>query len=223
MAQAPSTKHSLIDKANTTIVIATAAAAFIAVFSLVASKALLSQAGYQNRVINAKREANGQLDKNITASQNLVSSYQAFVGTPQNLIGGNPTGTGDKDGDNAKIVLDALPSKYDFPALASSLEKLLTSPGLKIDTITGTDDQLTQGDNAGSSSPTAVPMPFTIGVDGDYGSLQNLVNTFQQSIRPFQFETMTLSGNQNDLALNITAQTYYQPPRTFSITTKVIK
>jgi hypothetical protein len=66
-------------------------------------------------------------------------------------------------------------------------------------------------------------MPFTIGVDGNYQAIQTLVGTFEASIRPFQFETMTISGNQSDLSLNITAQTYYQPQRTFAISTEIIK
>src|SRR6266542_3157106 len=121
------TKRALISKANSTMVLATGIAAFVFVFSAVASKTLFSQAAYQNKVISQKKEALSTLKSDISAIGTLKSSYKSFVETPRNVLGGNPTGTGDQDGDNAKIVLDAMPSKYDFPALTASVEKLITA------------------------------------------------------------------------------------------------
>lgn len=223
MAQKLSVKHLLIDKANTTIVAVTAGAAFVVIFCLVASQALIGQAGYQNRIISAKRKTLSQIQADISASKDLESSYAAFVGTPQNLIGGNPGGTGNRDGDNAKIVLDALPAQYDFPALATSLEQLITSQNLTIGSIAGTDDQLAQQTNQNSASPQSVAMPFQISVQGNYQGIQSLVSTFENSIRPFEFQTMELSGSQNALTMTITAQTFYQPSKTLTITNEVIK
>jgi len=51
-----STKRTLITKANSRMVVTTAVAAFVVIFSLVAAKALLSQATYQNRVISKKKQ-----------------------------------------------------------------------------------------------------------------------------------------------------------------------
>src|SRR5574338_279847 len=109
-----STKRILIDKANSTIVLAVGIAAFLTVFSMVSSKALLSRRAYQSKVIELQEKARDQLNAN----------YQAFVDRPENIIQGSSTGKGERDGDNAKIVLDALPSVYDFPGLTSSLEKI---------------------------------------------------------------------------------------------------
>src|SRR5690348_7198228 len=119
-----SVKRIQIDKSQTTMLITAAVAGFFLAFMLVGGKALISQIQYQNTVIGKKKVAVAQLRANVQASTNLVNSYKAFVSTTQNVIGGNPQGGGAKDGDNSKIVLDALPSKYDFPALATSLEKL---------------------------------------------------------------------------------------------------
>ena len=101
-----STKRVLISKANSRMVITTAVAAFVVVFSLVASKQLLSQVSYQNRVISKKKQAVSQLKTDLSARDSLVNSYQAFVGTSQNVLGGNPNGSGEQDGDNARLVLD---------------------------------------------------------------------------------------------------------------------
>jgi hypothetical protein len=225
MAQKTSlTKRLQIDKNNNLIVIATAVAAFITVFSLVASKALLSQSGYQNRIIAAKNTAVTQLTTDITAVDKLNSSYQAFVDLTPNILGGNPTGNGPVDGDNAKLVLDALPASYDFPALVTSLGKILSTEGVTITSISGTDEQLAEGTSASSATPTVVPMPFSIGLSGSYPSLQATIAQLEASIRPMQLQTFDLSANGGgDMTMTITAQTFFQPGKTFQITSKVVK
>lgn len=217
------TKRALIDKANTTTVIAAAVASFLVVFSLVASRALFSQAMYQNRVITAKKATLKQLDANLAARDDLVSSYEAFVSTSQNIIGGNPSGTGDRDGDNAKIILDALPSKYDFPALASSLEKLATSQGLQIDGIVGTDDEVAQSGEQNAAAPAPVPMDFQLGVKGAYQQVQSLTEVFEKSIRPIQVQKLTLNSSEGNVNASITAQTFYQPEKKLELRKKVVK
>ncbi|MGH7241249.1 MAG: type 4a pilus biogenesis protein PilO, partial [Candidatus Saccharimonadales bacterium] len=139
-------------------------------------------------------------------------------------LDGDPNGVGQQDGNNAKIVLDALPSNYDFPALTTSLEQLVTGTnGLKINSITGTDDEVAQSANSTSSTPTAVPMPFTLTVEGSYQAIQDFTSKLEHSIRPFQVQTSTISGDQSDLTLNITAQTFYQPAKKLTIGSKVVK
>jgi len=217
------TKRALIDKANTTTVIAAAVAAFLVVFSVVASRALFSQAMYQNRVITAKKDTLHQLDENLAARDDLVKSYEAFVSTSQNVIGGNPAGTGDRDGDNAKIVLDALPSKYDFPALASSLEKLATNQGLQIEGIIGTDDEVAQSGGQSAAAPQPVPMDFQLTVKGAYQQVQGLTEVFEKSIRPIQMQKLTINSSEGNVTAGITAQTYYQPEKKLELRKKVVK
>lgn len=217
------TKRSMITKANSTMVVSTSVAAFVVVFSLVASKTLMSQASYQNRVISGKKTALTQLKTDLNARDSLVASYKAFVGSSQNIIGGNPTGTGDNDGDNSKIVLDALPSSYDFPALAASLEKIVTAQNLQIVSISGTDQEVAQQANQTSPTPTPVAMPFELQVNGSYQSVQDLIDLFNNSIRPFQIQTVQLSGNDSTMTATITAQTFFQPAKSLNIRTEVVK
>lgn len=223
MKERINTKRVLIDKTNSTIVVVTAVAAFIVVFSLIASKMLVSQSMYQNRVISAKKTALAQLKTDFQSTTALTTAYEAFVGTPQNVLGGNPSGTGSQDGDNAKIVLDALPSQYDFPALLTSLGKLASSQNVQIQSITGTDNEIAQSGNQTSATPVPVAMPFQISVSGNYQSIQNVISVFGNSVRPFQIQTMQLSGNQNSMSMTITAQTYYQPGKQFNITKETVR
>lgn len=216
-------KRALIDKANSSIVIITSVAAFIFVFSLVATKTLISQAAYQNRVIDAKKSALTQLKTDISAVNSLKSSYAAFNSTPQNVIGGNSTGTGAKDGTNSQLILDALPSSYDFPALATSLEKIVSSQQVTLGSISGTDNEATDAKDNSSTAPTPVAMPFEVSVTGNYTAIQSLIGQFESSIRPFQIQTIAFSGSQTNLTADITAQTFYQPAIVFNLGSKVVK
>src|SRR5690606_27650185 len=107
------------------MVIIIAVAAFITVFSLVSVRALLIKRSFQSRVVAEKEATLKTLKDNNAAAAELTNSFKAFNSTPDNLLGGTPGGTGDRDGDNAKLVLDALPGRYDFPALISSIEKMI--------------------------------------------------------------------------------------------------
>lgn len=218
-----SIKYIAINKANTQMVIAVSIASFITVFSLVAAHSLWGQKSYQSRVTTAETQANTQLKANIQSVNALVSSYQGFVNTPNNVLGGSSTGSGSIDGDNATIVLDALPSKYDFPALIASLEKLLKAQNFNVTAISGTDDEVAQSASA-SSTPQPIAMSFSFTVsNANYTSVQALIATLEKSIRPIQIDTMTLSGGANDMQLTINAHTYYQPEKDLKVTTKVVK
>ncbi|HSX35887.1 MAG TPA: hypothetical protein VLH84_03050 [Patescibacteria group bacterium] len=217
------TKRTLISKANQNIVIATTIAGFVLVFSLVAGKALVSQMSYQNRVLGFKKTALSQLKDDLAARDSLQSSYDDFVAQDPNFLGGDPAGVTPRDGNNAALILDALPSTYDFPALTTSLENLIISQNLQIVGISGTDDEVAQGANQTSPTPEATPMPFEIQVTGSYQSVQSLVNVFVTSIRPFQLQTVKLSGDEGSMTADITAQTFYQPGKVLNIKDEVVK
>lgn len=219
-----STKRLAISKTNAQLVVIISASAFVTIFCLVAAKAVWSQTRYQARVTSQSQKAHAQLQKNLTNFSSLSTSYNAFQSTGTNIIGGNPSGTGPNDGSNAKIILDALPSTYDFPALASSLEKVLSADGFPGASISGTDDQLAQQTNISSPNPQPVAMPFTISINNAaYNSIQQLVANLNASIRPIQIDTMSLSGSSSSMTLSLTAHSYYQPGKTVNITKQVVK
>lgn len=219
-----SSKRVLIDKANVTVVVAVSIAAFVTIFSLIATKALLSQRSYQSRVIEKREKARDQLVANIKAADTLTSSYQQFVSSTENVIGGSSTGTGERDGDNARIVLDALPSKYDFPALTTSLEKLVKGQNLSLTEITGTDDEAAQQSAASTASPQPVEMPFKVTVKGNYDNVQKFIGVLEHSIRPFNINQLEFKAGQGgDLTLNVDAKTYYQPEKSFEFKSEVVR
>lgn len=219
-----STKRLAISKTNAQMVAIVGVAAFLTVFSLVAAKAVFSQTRYQARVTTAKEKAHKQLQENIETYGKLADTYNSFDSEKINAIGGSRSGKGDNDGPNSKIILDALPPTYDFPALTSSIEKVLVDNGLKVSSITGTDDQLNQQGNTASPNPQSVEIPFTFTVsNANYGSVGRLLTKLQQSIRPIQIDTLDLSGAANDMTMTVSAHTYYQPAKDVSITKEVVK
>lgn len=219
----PSAKHLLINKANTTMLVTVAVGAFVAVFSLVGSKALLNQQSYQSRVIAKKTDAKEQLDKNVRAVEELLVTYEKFASSPVNVLGGDPSGAEELDGDNTKIILDALPSKYDFPALTTSLEKILIDRGLVIQGIEGLDDEIAQQEIESTATPESVEMPFTITAKGNYLTVQEAIDALHRSIRPFNIGILILEGSDGDLQLTVTGTTYYQPERGLTIEKKVVR
>lgn len=238
-----STKRLLIDRANSTIVIVVAVAAAVTMFSLVSSRALLSKRSYQSRVISTQEQARDQLEANIEAVDILAVSYGEFVDRPENIIGGNSRGDGERDGDNAKIILDALPSRYDFPALAASLEKILLDRNYQINAITGTDqppgqdtdtevsadvpvDEGMDTDHATPLPASAVPMPFELTAEGSYTAMIDLLNVFQRSIRPLAVKQLTLAAGRGEGAqvqLTINGESYFQPEKTLEIRYEVVQ
>lgn len=218
-----STKRLQIDKANARIVAVIAAAVFVTIFAIVGSKALLDQRAYQSRVIAEKEIAKAQLKENLEALDSLKQSYERFVTTSENVIGGNPEGEGDRDGDNAKIILDALPSKYDYPALTSSLEKILNDNNFRIDSISGTDDEIAQSEQESTPDPQPIEMPFEVTVTSEYTKLHSLMQLLEISIRPMHISSLTFSGDDEATQLVIEAHTYYQPAKSLDITTKVVQ
>lgn len=219
-----SNKHIAINKTNAQTVAIVGVASFVTVFCLIAASAVWSQNQYQARVTTAKTAALQQLQKNIKAFSSLQTSYNAFVASPTNAIGGNSSGTGDNDGTNDKIILDALPSSYDFPALLSSVDKILNDHNFKVSSLSGTDNQLAQQTNSFSPSPQAVDMPFTFSVaNTSYDALQQLMTILQNSIRPIQVDSITMSGGSNNMQITVNAHSYFQPAKSLSISQKVVK
>lgn len=224
MAKAPfSDKHLQINKANTTMIVVISIASIITAFSLVASNALLEKRSYQARVIAKKEKALNQLKTNYTNAQSLVESYKNFVQKNPNILGGPVDDAGDKGGDNARIILDALPSKYDFPAVASSLEKILKDNKFKIDSIAGKDDEVKQLEQDASGTPKPIEIPFEFELTTNYKDVPKLIKTLEKSIRPFSITLINLTGEDDELVVSVEGKTYYQPEKIFDVKKETVK
>lgn len=218
-----SAKKIAIDKANATILIAVAISTFVVVFSLVASRALYSQMRYQSKVSSQKEQALRTLQDNIQTADELTNSYRAFAEETTNILGGNPEGDADRDGDNPRIVLDALPSVYDFPATTTSIEKLLQDNGFAISSITGSDDEIAQSAAEDSDNPAPIEIPFSVEVATSDQRGKTLLQLFERSIRPMQISKLLLESQSGDLKLTITSKTYFQPAKSLNVKSEIVR
>jgi hypothetical protein len=214
------------DKSESKLVITVAVAVVITVFCLVSSKTLFSQAAYNKRVLDARRAALDRLNSNVEAANTLVAQYQIFqTGSSTNIIGGkNSTDPNlqPPDGDNARLVLNALPSRYDFPALISSMTKILDNNRVTTQLIDAKDESKDV-----TSEPSAKPKAetITLKVEGtaDYNALRALVRDFERSTRPFDITNIDIRGSDANMAFNLTMNTYFQSALTLTLSMKEIK
>jgi len=224
---AVSIKRAQIEKARSNVILVVSVAVVIVVFCLMSTKALLSQAAYQRRVINARHAALAQLETNETNAKQLVTHYnQVFEGTnPTNVLGGQNTKNGTAippNGDNARIVLDALPSKYDFPALLSSVSYIMTKNNIQNANISG-DDATATANNSATSNPQPVEIQLTVSGNSSYAGVQAVVSDFERSIRPFNITAMKLNGGDSNMSFSLNLTTYYQPAKSLELTTKKVQ
>lgn len=219
------TKRLQIDKAQSMTLIVVCVCTAVTIFSLISTKSLLSQAGYHRREINAKKVALKQINDNAASANNLVSQYQIFNSTNPNVLGGKNSSDPNAqppDGTNARIVLDALPGKYDFPALVSSVSSILSMSGTASPNISGTDQSSTVNGTP-ATVPEPVPTPITVSGSLSYAGLQNLVKDFERSVRPFDITNLQMHGAASNVAFSLDITSYFQPSKTLVVTDKEVK
>jgi hypothetical protein len=202
-----SAKHLLVDKNNNIILYAAAITVAVVIFAIIAANALAKQMSYQSKVITFRDQANKLLQSNVAAADSIVEAYQQFEGASESVIG-----TADK---NPVVILNALPSKYDFPALTASIEALVRDSGASLKAITGVDEEaLAEQD---SINPQPIEIPFQINATGNLASIQLLVNKMELSIRPFKIVSLSLMAQDTAIDATISAVTYYQPEKLLDI------
>lgn len=215
-----STKHSEIDKNQAIIFAILAVASFIVVFSGFTLRALFAQQQYQSAVITEKEQALEEIEDSLASAEGLQRAYTAFISQPENIIGGFSEGEGEQAGDSARIVLDALPSQYDFPAFITSVEQILLRQQITIDTISGADEELELRD---IESDEPIQIPLSVGFTGNYEAIQNTVAALEASIRPFSFQTIGLQGDDENLRVEMRGHSYFQPGKEFRVGSRVVQ
>lgn len=213
-----------IEGTNASIIATIAFCVFIVVLCFVVGRVLWSQRSYQAKIITKKETARDTLVKNVSNIDQLKKSYSVFVAANPNVLGGAPQGKGEKDGDNAQIILDALPSKYDFPALATSIEKITKqNSSIQLTAITGKDDELLQVKTAKDINPKPVAIPLTIGATASsFTGSNDLLSILERSIRPFKITKLNITAS-NGVTVSVDMNTYYQPEKSIGIKKEVVK
>lgn len=208
-----SKKHIQIEKTNSLMLIMIGVAAAVFSFTIVSVISFGRRLNYQSKVINARVDAENQLKTNLLNVEKLIKAYEEFDSTDLSVL--------DTKEKNSKIILDALPSKYDFPALTASIEKIVKTTGpISSVALTGSDLEATAEQS--SANPVPIEIPITLSGSAKYETIQTLIINLQKSIRPFKIVKITFTGNQENLNFNIGMVTYYMPEKSLEIIPKEV-
>ena len=89
--------------------------------------------------------------------------------------------------------------------------------------ISGGDDTAKQAADKPAIRPKPVEMPFPLTVEGTYENMAKMTLLLERSIRPIQVDTVTLSGSDAKISLQLRAKTYFQPEKSLEVGKKVVK
>lgn len=205
LKDAISGKRSAIEQAKSTVLIWVIVASILVSLSIVSINFLWDLRGYNSRVVSAKRQAESTLEQNLSVTPQLQQNYQLLEDSEV----------------NSQFILDALPSLYDFPALATSVASLVSRSGLVIESFNGND----QGEVAISqqANPVPVEMPFSLTVEGSYDDVKKFVENLNRSTRPMKIEKLSLSGTNANMQAELEITSFYQPAVSINTETTEIK
>lgn len=197
-----SSKYLLIKKASSNMFVAVVVASVIVSFSIVISKFLFDLMQFNSTVEEAQAQSISRLETNISNFEQLSADYTNFESGPK-LIGSQ----GNRS--NSRTVFDSLPSRYDFPAIASSIENIARRSSVEFTGFSGDDNQ--EGAVTSEAIPVPVEIPFSITIAGNYQQIQRFFTRLDQSIRPFKVNNVQMSGSDDNLRVSIQMSTFYQP------------
>lgn len=189
-------------------------ASFVTAMSVTLAFSLISRFAYQSNVLSQKNNVDKILKKNVESVNKIKTEFIAFDTASVSVLGSADA--------NSKIVLDALPSKYDFPALITSIENFSAGKSYKIESIIGTDEELTVTQEP-SGSPRPVIIPISVTVKGDYDSIGQFVKDLERSVRPIKLTNISLSGGGGTAIATVQFVTYFQPGKNFAVTKELIQ
>lgn len=206
-------KRVKLEKANSQIFIATAAASFVIAFCAVWLNIIWEEKQFQDIVISERKEVLDQAQENIANIEELKTSFV-------NLENANDLLVGQGDEANSTVILDALPPKYDFPAVASSMDDIAKRSGVLLLTFTGDDLVEEAVDSAIEPFPTQIP--FRVVINGSSSATEEFLVNLERSIRPMSVSSLNISGTDDELETVLEIVTHYQPSVNVDITTKTI-
>lgn len=211
-------KRQQIELAGKSMFIWVAIAAVAVSLAIVALQFFYQQWAFNNQVLTAKSKAAQTLRNNVSAADKLKQNVNQLVGNPD-LASIRAQGSDS----NLQVVLDALPSKADVTALATSVQQVIAPhSGVSLESIT-VPTEASDSNTTNDTTTGPIEQKFTVVVTGNYDKIHSFIQDLEKTIRPMKVINMTLSGTDTSLRASIDVNTYYQPSKTINITKKVIR
>lgn len=214
---------------NSTLAIIMIVVTLVVAGSIIASKVLIADIRYNNKVLGEKRHVNAILEDNVSNLEPLRENFTRL----------------EEDGPRPNIVLTALPVHHNYHELASQLESMASSNDVELLTVAPSGESVNvveSTDTAPEAAPAAAnetaadaqtnvvaqqpspqPITFTLSVNGRYDDLRNFIGSLEQFIRPIQVNQVTFNGSDPSVVLEATITTYFQERTGVSNETRVIQ
>lgn len=198
-------KKNKIDEAKAKMFGVISLCSVVIAASIVVMGNLWGLRGFHNRVIDELKSTEEVVAQNAINAAALDAEFKTLEGTEV----------------NSKQILDSLPSVLDFPALATSVEKLVEDEELVLESFSGKDDAGTAEKSA--VNPEPVELPFSIVVTGRYDDIQKFILSAEQVIRPLVIQSVEMKGSDKAMSATINYITYYQPTTSIETESKSVR
>lgn len=222
-------KRTQIAMANRIMFLWVAGVSVLFGFALVASIFLIQILTYNEKVLSTKNTTISNLKNNI-ANIKEIESQLRVLDTNQALIDSKAQ----SDDETIQVILDALPSDANSPALGASVQNKLLSGidnlrilSLQVDPVMGVES--TSGGNtvydASSASPVSqYVITFRFSVSGDETALKKVLTNIEASIRTIDITSLKIEGKGlGSSIMTVQARAFYEPARVLELTEKTVK
>jgi hypothetical protein len=222
-------KRQQISNANRTMFMWVAAVSAVVGIAIVGSILLYQKAVFNERVLGVKDKTVSTLRENNKVIPELEDKIRQ-MNTNQALTDAMaPNQT-----QPIRVVLDALPSEANSPALGSSLQsKFLNDPALKIeslnvDPVLGVEsqaqDNVQDASGAAAASANEITFRFSVSVDiNNANALKELLQRLERSIRAIDITSLKIEAQSNRLVLSVEGRAFYEPAKTVQLQEETVK
>jgi len=214
-------KRTQIAQASKTMFIWIAIASALVGTAVVVSIFLFQKLAYNEKVLSAKQETVSNLNHNLSVVDKLKTDVQALdANSALASVKANPT-------DQAlQVVLDALPSDANSPALGASLQNRLLAniegnfslESLQVTPVEGV-EVLSAGTTLDASEATVAnnQISFNFSVRGDQSALRQVLQNLERSIRTLVVTHVTIETQAESVTLTVEGHGFYQPAKSIEL------
>jgi len=222
-------KRTQILKANRNMFLWIAGASALVGFALVASIFLVQKLVFNERVLIEKNNTISVLQANNAVMPELETQVRV-LDTNAALIKSKA-----KDNDQAiQVILDALPSEANSPALGASLQDVLLAsiPGLVIDSlqvdpVEGVESLAAPGVDTGGAvlgtTGTENQITFRFIVSGNQDALKAALVNLERSIRTIDITKLQIESQQTTQVMTVQGRAFFEPAREVTLYDKVVR
>lgn len=197
-------KHEL--SSNNFIIVSALITLVAVILSFVAGRALFGQIVLNSKVISKKSIAADQLQKNLENIPTLKANHAAL-------------------GPNAKLILDSLPDKQEYPAIVSTIETIAGLSSVKLKSVSPVVQAASVSTNPSTPPSQTGPqqVPLTVTVEGTYENILKFFSNMELSSRPLKVVSISQQGPTASQQLKADAVTYWQAPADLSLKMETVK